>query len=399
MIPKHLPFANSNHAILHFRHALALDERRVKFIPSFYFDGEPGSRRHEVRINDLTGPETDVEEVFFAGAHCGTFWFSLHTKDLLFTDILSDIGGGSVANGTPNSLARIPLRWMIRECFKLNIGILFDMYMLEHEVGLDTGPILKALSSPEAPKVLSSLKPPEALSSENLLLIKPGDTELQGFSFVHIPVAVISTLGSPFRWVWKSLRKLRVHHRAAIPPDQPKPIYTSNGEAHEELVDARSPIYDQYKKRNYWKVMDRFPCKLSLSPQLVLVSGNGLIRRLQGYIKSQMPSCHVHAAPGPTGGCKSPLFLIYHRLRVASLTMLVASRNCGIGRKVYQQVMPRGMKVHRSVRTRMVALDMEGKKNKRYLPKVQCEMHDGKIRCPTREEWLEDPGFDFKWVD
>ena len=73
LISKHLPFCNSNNAILHFRHALGLDERRVKYIPSFYFDGEPGSQRDEVQINDLDGSETDVEEVFFAGVHCGTF--------------------------------------------------------------------------------------------------------------------------------------------------------------------------------------------------------------------------------------------------------------------------------------------------------------------------------------
>ena len=66
------------------------------------------------------------------------------------------------------------------------------------------------------------------------------------------------------------------------------------------------------------------------------------------------------------------------------------------GRKVYRQVMPRGMKVHRSVRTRMLAHGMEGEKDKRYLPKIWCEI-DGEIRRPTRKEWLaEDPKF-FKW--
>ena len=30
---------------------------------------------YEVRVNALTGSETDVEEVFFAGVHCGTFRF------------------------------------------------------------------------------------------------------------------------------------------------------------------------------------------------------------------------------------------------------------------------------------------------------------------------------------
>ena len=104
LIPKHLPFSGSNNAIVHFRHALALDERRVKFIPSFCTGGKPKPTRvdskvsehseiasknsaHKIKrrevsgkssqfeshINAMNGQETDVEEVFFAGAHCGTF--------------------------------------------------------------------------------------------------------------------------------------------------------------------------------------------------------------------------------------------------------------------------------------------------------------------------------------
>jgi len=80
---------------------LALDERRVKFIPYFYIGGKPkmtdsevsehtevvnrssagrmervwsgASSEFENEVNATTGSETDVEEVFFAGAHCGTF--------------------------------------------------------------------------------------------------------------------------------------------------------------------------------------------------------------------------------------------------------------------------------------------------------------------------------------
>ena len=44
----------------------------------------------------------------------------------------------------------------------------------------------------------------------------------------------------------------------------------------------------------------------------------------------------------------------------------------------------------------MLAHGMEGEKDKRYLPKIWCEI-DGEIRRPTRKEWLaEDPKF-FKW--
>jgi hypothetical protein len=104
LVPKHLPFSGSNNAIVHFRHALSLDEHRVKFIP-FFCTGKPKrdatdsktsqpddaasqNHRHKVErrqhsegsqaeeyenhVNALTGPDSDVEEVFFAGAHCGT---------------------------------------------------------------------------------------------------------------------------------------------------------------------------------------------------------------------------------------------------------------------------------------------------------------------------------------
>ncbi|THH07713.1 hypothetical protein EW145_g3192 [Phellinidium pouzarii] len=49
----------------------------------------------------------DVQEVWFAGCHC-------------------DVGGGSISNFNANSLARISLRWMVRECIRANTGILFE---------------------------------------------------------------------------------------------------------------------------------------------------------------------------------------------------------------------------------------------------------------------------------
>ena len=77
-VSKRSPFCGSNSAIAHFRHALALDERRVRFIPLFYAGGncehqEFDSRVHEFEnhVNGLYVEDTDAEEVFFAGAHCG----------------------------------------------------------------------------------------------------------------------------------------------------------------------------------------------------------------------------------------------------------------------------------------------------------------------------------------
>lgn len=47
-----------------------------------------------------------------------------------------DVGGGAVRNEFRHKLARIPLRWMIRQCFLLKTGIFFHRDLLK-VVGLD----------------------------------------------------------------------------------------------------------------------------------------------------------------------------------------------------------------------------------------------------------------------
>jgi uncharacterized protein (DUF2235 family) len=71
----------------------------------------------EVREDDGERTPADVLEVWFAGAH-------------------ADVGGGAVRNETRHVLARIPLRWMIRETFRCNTGILYKRDALA-ETGLD----------------------------------------------------------------------------------------------------------------------------------------------------------------------------------------------------------------------------------------------------------------------
>ena len=63
---------------------------------------------------------------------------------------VADVGGGSVPNTTRHNLARIPLRWMIRQCFLTNTGIRFHAELLR-TVGLDPGdlyPIVKERPEP-----------------------------------------------------------------------------------------------------------------------------------------------------------------------------------------------------------------------------------------------------------
>ncbi|KAJ8085202.1 hypothetical protein AAF712_003504 [Marasmius tenuissimus] len=146
VIPKRLPFTTSNTHVKYFRHAVALDERRARFKPNLWHHqprnqghlglppgampkGKPkrpeppkkaGSKTIQELERQYSGEgdhRTNIEEVWFAGCHC-------------------DVGGGAVLNETRNSLARIPLRWMIRQCFLLKTGILFHREMLKY-VGMD----------------------------------------------------------------------------------------------------------------------------------------------------------------------------------------------------------------------------------------------------------------------
>ena len=284
LIPKHLPFSGANNAVVNFRHALALDERRVKFMP--FFCTTPGKpkdggaadskisnqaegHRHpktvtgrersdtsldyESGVNALTGPDTDVEEVFFAGAHCGKHSPFRSQKIIVHIYHLQDVGGGSVANDVHHSLARIPLRWMIRECFKLKSGIIFDACMLKHEVGFDVNP-----------KDGLVLKAPTPLAPESHHLDWPGDTALKGFALHRVPLAILSTLATPFAWVGKKLSKLRYQK----PPETRYKFTTATSkfqfegsEALEELKDALCPIFDQLNMHWYWKVMEWLPCE------------------------------------------------------------------------------------------------------------------------------------------
>ncbi|KAG8707880.1 hypothetical protein FRC09_001563 [Ceratobasidium sp. 395] len=144
IIPKELPFATCNYQVRVFRHALALDERRVRFKAQHWGHG---AALEEDDSHYLASPHniqhlTDVQEVWFAGAH-------------------SDVGGGAVLNETVNHLAQIPLRWMIRECLR-NTNIEFDFQGLE-AIGLDHATLSRII--PPTPPELKGVGPGEGSSA------------------------------------------------------------------------------------------------------------------------------------------------------------------------------------------------------------------------------------------
>ncbi|KAJ6473496.1 hypothetical protein DFH09DRAFT_1266640, partial [Mycena vulgaris] len=101
-----LPLTGSANHVCIFRHALALDECRVKFLPEYVDGGSsinsaPNNPRHDASepsagsIPRKVQSKPDVKEVWFAGSH-------------------SDIGGGLKDNLNLN-LSSVPLLWMENE--------------------------------------------------------------------------------------------------------------------------------------------------------------------------------------------------------------------------------------------------------------------------------------------
>ncbi|KAH8987362.1 hypothetical protein EDB86DRAFT_2808911 [Lactarius hatsudake] len=238
LIPHTLPFTHSNTAVRYFRHAISLDEHRAKFKANHWHLrhehdhkgtnlGEmPRSnhrhphyhsshhRRHHDRDHKKNGEEdpedgqweTDVREVWFAGCHC-------------------DVGGGSVPNGTRNSLARIPLRWMIRECFRANTGIQFYRESFK-EIGLDPETLIN-------PNKLFAPRPPALTPSAAQVA--------QVQTSAHFAEPTDGTLVTD---------QVQASPTAAT---------TFQTEEIEELADALSPTYDQLKLSKKWWLLEVIP--------------------------------------------------------------------------------------------------------------------------------------------
>ncbi|KAJ6607609.1 hypothetical protein B0H10DRAFT_1921719 [Mycena sp. CBHHK59/15] len=231
LIPKRLPFTTSNTIVRTFRHAVSLDERRAKFKPNLW--NRPNSheaklgisehkRKHPVKkmsqhrmemkyTKDSTQP-TDIDEVWFVGCHC-------------------DVGGGSVGNDTPHTLARIPLRWMVRECFKTNSGIMFDADGLRG-IGLD----------PDALYPFVKPRPPALpLAGARIRSLKSDTMPPQ-----PAPQPQVQTLA---------------HYADGEPTSPTPPGAASKSEEELDLADALSPIYDQLSLAWFWWILELLPLK------------------------------------------------------------------------------------------------------------------------------------------
>ncbi|KAJ7174161.1 hypothetical protein C8R43DRAFT_977286 [Mycena crocata] len=228
LIPKRLPFTTSNTIVRTFRHAVSLDERRAKFKPNLW--NRPNEKEKTLSVTDQKAPQakrpnptkkmsqhlmerkyardptqpTDIDEVWFSGCHC-------------------DVGGGSVDNETPHNLARIPLRWMIRECFKTGSGIMFDCDGLR-SIGLDPDSLYPHV----APR-------PPALPLGNLRIRSIPSSKEQSKAQKEAGLANFAN------------------------SEAPTAVHLSEEEM--DLQDALCPIYDQLSLAWFWWILEFLPLR------------------------------------------------------------------------------------------------------------------------------------------
>lgn len=159
-IPRKLPFSSTPTSRTgHFRHAMALDEHRSKFKCSHWQrkDGDiqeqnlpykPSINGTQVNgeakgpktsRNSTTTSETDIDK---AGAEVEkklreeASHIQTDVLEVWFMGCHADVGGGAVKNEERHKLSNIPLRWMLRQTFECNTGLIYNTAKLA-EVGLD----------------------------------------------------------------------------------------------------------------------------------------------------------------------------------------------------------------------------------------------------------------------
>ncbi|KAF7364570.1 DUF2235 domain-containing protein [Mycena venus] len=217
LIPKRLPFTTSNTIVRTFRHAISLDERRAKFKPNLW--NRPNSKEKLLSISDQTQQHHHKKP--HPKKMSQRMMENKYARDPTQpTDI--EEGGGSVDNDTKNNLACIPLRWMVRECFKTHSGIMFDTKGLR-SIGLD----------PDSLYPIVKPRPPA---------LPVGTARIQSIPRSPAPVPPqINAVGS-----------------------ETAPVNVANGdvfvtEEELDLRDALSPIYDQLTLKWTWWILELIP--------------------------------------------------------------------------------------------------------------------------------------------
>ncbi|KAB5588367.1 hypothetical protein CTheo_8193 [Ceratobasidium theobromae] len=256
-------------------------------------DGQKKKKHHRGKDNEwkvayaiggklVERTETDVEEVWFTGAH-------------------TDVGGGSVKNGERYSLARISLRWMVRQCFKCNTGIMFHSNLLE-DIGLSPETLWPEVL-PRPPPLMSLTDIPRSIPSTPTLSTRQSEPHLPAYSRLPASTndpkfnadhpgyadAVVLDINDPRnpnaeKYTPYSQITDREHTQLSHRVDPCEPYIPLFGrkfghelrdfgpgarverepfisEEVEDLKDALSPIYDQLTLNWWWWILELLPMK------------------------------------------------------------------------------------------------------------------------------------------
>jgi len=269
LIPHTLPFTASNTAVRFFRHAISLDEHRAKFKPSLWHRlakekgtkiGEMPRSNHRHPHYHLGGHHHDHKGKLMAQESYNLGHTETHVKEVWFAGCHCDIGGGSVPNGTRNSLARIPLRWMIRECFKINSGIQFHREAFK-DIGIDPSTLYPLIVP----------RPPPLVATESIVAKLQKAAKVTKPSKDECEVQASPTAASTFR-----------------------------AEEDEELADAVSKVYDELKISWGWWILEYLPLRhraqnrhdATWVPYWLM--NRGLPRTIPKAVREKREKIHVH---------------------------------------------------------------------------------------------------------
>lgn len=228
-IPRMLPLSSTTTTgSVFFRHAMAIDERRAKFKTCRYREKKGQGSNAEWKVmaemRDEPSSKTDVLEVWFAGCH-------------------ADIGGGAVKNEVRHKLSQIPLRWMIRQCFECNTGIIFKAHRLAEE-GIDVHtlwPVYAKLQNP------GQLPPPELADRHKKGQLPP----IKHRSSVLEPVKKDDPAGMHHVKLYDDREKRKLSS-AWIP------------EQIEDYFDGISDINDQLVQAKGWWILEFWPVQVRM---------------------------------------------------------------------------------------------------------------------------------------
>lgn len=210
--------------------------------------------RHETSFDALDAKyrknpvcQTDALEVWFMGAH-------------------ADIGGGAVPNERRHMLSRIPLRWMLRQCFECNTGILFDVAALA-EQGLDIDTLYPFYQPPTQPSAIPPSSVLERYETKTLPAIQDRSK--------MVPIGEKSYIAPPFA-------PNSDHHYAHLP------------ECTEEHFDSLEPLNDQLVQVKAWWILELWPVKV----RVLQKDGDGWVKKVRcnlgryRAIRDQEPKMH-----------------------------------------------------------------------------------------------------------